>query len=78
MGERADSTERGRPTVAQGQTLEEEVRISTRRTGAHRRSGRRVASPVEWRPATPTSVILPAAIWARHRTTVRRISATCD
>jgi hypothetical protein len=58
MGESADSNERGRSTGGAGQDSRAGgPYASTRRIGPQRPSGRRLASPVECRAATPTSMI---------------------
>jgi len=69
MGKSADSTERGRSPGGAGQDSRAGgPHVSTTLIGRPRSSGRRLASPVEWRSATPTSMVLaPAAILARHR-----------
>src|SRR5712691_1019247 len=60
MGESADSNERGRSTGDAGQDSRAGgLDASTRLIGPQRPSGRRLASPVECRAATPTSMILP-------------------
>ena len=58
MGESADSNERGRSTGGAGQDSRAGgPYASTRLIGPQRPSGRRLASPVECRAATPTSMI---------------------
>ena len=57
-GESADSNERGRSTGGAGQDFRAGgPYASTRLIGPQRPSGRRLASPVECRAATPTSMI---------------------
>jgi len=59
MGKSADSNERGRSTGGAGQDSRAGGPCaSTRLLGPQRPSGRRLASPVECRAATPTSIIL--------------------
>jgi hypothetical protein len=69
MGESADSNERGRSAGGAGQDSRAGgPDVSARLIGPQRKSGRRLASPVEWRSATLTSIdSCPAAILARHR-----------
>ena len=59
MGESADSTERGRSPGGAGQDSRAGgPHVLTTLIGRSRSSGRRLASPVEWRSATPTSMVL--------------------
>jgi hypothetical protein len=59
VGESADSNERGRSTGGVGQDSRAGgPHVSTTLIGPQRSSGRRLASLVEWRSATPTSMVL--------------------
>jgi hypothetical protein len=61
MGESADSNERGRSTGGAGQDSRAGGHYaSTRSIGPQCPCRRRLASPVEWRTATLTSMILPS------------------
>jgi hypothetical protein len=81
-GESADSNERVRPTDGAGQDSRAGgLDASTRPTGPQRPSGRRLASPVECRPRSPTSMVFARTqYWrgtaARECADVRRVWRT--